>query len=60
MKKISKYLIMLLMVCSVMGGTKTLAWWNLIYDNYTIGAEKEDDAPKVKFFIWEWISSFKR
>lgn len=61
MRKINKYLIMLLLVCSIFNGKKSVAWWNLIYtsESFCEYTDEEDDR-KIKFFIWEWLCSFKR
>lgn len=56
MKKISSYIIALIIACSLFSSPKTIAWWNLIFPaEYTV----ESKDQEIKFFFIEWIKSIR-
>lgn len=57
MKRINKFLVVVMIFTTLLSGPKALGWWNLIYSvEYETD---ENEEPEIKFFFIEWIKSIR-
>lgn len=57
MKNINRYIVAVMIACTLLSGPKVTAWWNLIY---SVDCEDKDNEDReIRFFFIDWINSLR-